>query len=367
MQRTLMLVAGARPNFMKVAPLLRQIRLQAPQIRAVLVHTGQHHDRAMSGVFFDELGLPAPDHHLGVGGGSHAQQTARILLAFEALLQRERPDMVAVVGDVDSTLACALAARKCALPVAHIEAGLRSHEPDMPEEINRRATDAISQWCFASEPAALQNLLREGHDPRRVFMVGQWMVDTLLQHSAWLREHPPRSGPTLDFRQVHPRYGVVTLHRPANVDDPDVLARLARVLRRVGAELPLAFAVHPRTRARLEHGALDLGEGVRLLPPLPYREFLHLWSHAAVVLTDSGGLQEETTALGVPCLTLRQSTERPATVQEGSNTLVGTDEKIILEAVRTVLAGRGKAGRRPALWDGQASERTVAQLCRILV
>lgn len=365
-RRRVMLVAGARPNFMKVAPLLQALRSEAPELQPLLVHTGQHHDHAMSGVFFEELGLPEPDHHLGVGGGSHAQQTARILVAFEALLREHPPDLVTVVGDVDSTLACAVAARQCAVPLVHIEAGLRSGEADMPEEINRRAIDAIAQWCFASEEAAVRHLLREGHDASRVFHVGQWMVDTLLTQQRRLHTHPVGAGPAQAFRQAWPRFGVVTLHRPANVDDPVALARLAHALREVGQSLPLAFPLHPRTRGRLHGAGLSLGPRVTLLPPLPYREFLDLWSHAAVVLTDSGGLQEETTALGVPCLTLRDHTERPVTVELGSNTLVGTDPQAVVEAVQAVLQGRGKAGRVPPLWDGQASLRTVRQLRRLL-
>jgi UDP-N-acetylglucosamine 2-epimerase (non-hydrolysing) len=364
--RMLYLVAGARPNFMKLAPMVRALDRRSDAFTYRIVHTGQHYDREMSDVFFEELGIPKPDHHLGAGGGSHAQQTAKVMVAFEELCQAERPAAVVVVGDVNSTLACSIVAKKLGIPVAHVEAGLRSGDLAMPEEINRLVTDAISDWFFVTEPSGEANLLREGKPIEAVHFVGHVMVDNVLYQRDELQRSPLTSGASLEFKAKNPRYGVVTLHRPSNVDDPAVFARVASALRKVSQELPLAFPVHPRTRANLEKFGIDLGPGVALLPPLAYMEFLNLWKDAAVVLTDSGGLQEETTALDVPCITLRKNTERPVTVTEGTNVLVGSDPLLIEDAVRTVLDGKGKTGRRPHLWDGRAAERTVEILVRTL-
>ena len=357
--KLLYLVAGARPNFMKLAPMVRALAKRADALAFRIVHTGQHYDREMSDVFFDELGIPMPDHHLGAGGGTHAQQTAKVMVAFEELCQSSRPDAIVVVGDVNSTLACSIVAKKMGIPVAHVEAGLRSGDLAMPEEINRLVTDAISDWFFVTEPSGEANLLREGKPRDAVHYVGHVMVDNVLFQRDLLERSPLRRGASLPFKAAHPRYGVVTLHRPSNVDDAAAFARIARALVAVSGKLPLVFPVHPRTQANAQKFGIDFGPGVTLLPPLAYMEFLNLWKDAAVVLTDSGGLQEETTALGVPCLTLRENTERPVTVTEGTNVLVGSDFELIQQAVDRVLAGRGKSGRRPHLWDGRAAERTV--------
>jgi UDP-N-acetylglucosamine 2-epimerase (non-hydrolysing) len=364
--RMLYLVAGARPNFMKLAPLVRALAKQPQQLSFRIVHTGQHYDREMSDVFFDELGIPKPDHHLGAGGGSHAEQTAKVMIGFEALCQSERPDAVVVVGDVNSTLACSIVAKKLGIAVAHIEAGLRSGDMAMPEEINRLVTDSISDWFFVTEPSGEANLLREGKPRSRVHYVGHVMVDNVLYQRDLLMRAPPQQGVSSDFKVGHSQYGVVTLHRPSNVDDREVFVRIAQALRGVAERLPLAFPVHPRTRANAEKFGIDFGTNVTLLPPLAYMEFLNLWKDAALVLTDSGGLQEETTALGVPCVTLRENTERPVTVTDGTNVLAGSDPSLIREAVEKILRGDGKRGRVPHLWDGQAAERTVAILAHSL-
>ena len=366
MMKTLYLVAGARPNFMKLAPLVRALNAPTSGFQYRIVHTGQHYDREMSDVFFEELGIPKPDHHLGAGGGTHAQQTAKVMVAFEELCVSAPPDAVVVVGDVNSTLACSIVAKKLCIGVAHIEAGLRSGDITMPEEINRRVTDAISDWFFVTEPSGHENLLREGHDPKRIFEVGHVMADNVLFQRALLDKHPRAGGGASEIKALRARYGVVTLHRPSNVDDPVIFGRIAAGLKDVAQQLPLVFPVHPRTRATMEKFGIDLGENVTLLPPLGYMDFLDLWKDAAVVLTDSGGLQEETTVLGVPCLTLRENTERPITVSEGTNTLIGSDTARLAEEVSNILAGRGKRGRRPKLWDGRAAERTVQILAREL-
>lgn len=364
------LIAGARPNFMKIAPIVRALRADG-RLRFKLVHTGQHYDRNMSEVFFEELGIPAPDVHFGCGGGSHAAQTARIMEAFEQHIAADRPDAVLVVGDVNSTLACAIVAKKAGIPVAHVEAGLRSGDMAMPEEINRIVTDSISDWYFVTEPSGVANLQREGQPESRIHHVGHVMVDNVV-HQAALLAHSDTAAFATDavkrrLRALPPgRYGVVTLHRPSNVDDAAKLAAIAGALQTLAAELPLVFPVHPRTRATLAGAGLDLGARISLLDPQPYMSFLHLWRDAALVLTDSGGLQEETTALGVPCLTLRENTERPITISEGTNRLVGTDPQAIVAAAREALAAGAPAARRPALWDGRAAERIVAVLARDL-
>lgn len=358
--KTIYLVAGARPNFMKIAPVVRALQAHGG-LRYKIVHTGQHYDREMNEVFFEELGIPAPDVFMGAGGGSHAEQTAKIMLGFEQLCQAERPDAVLVVGDVNSTIACSIVAKKMHIPVAHVEAGLRSGDMTMPEEINRIVTDSISDWYFVTEPAGVENLLREGQAREKIHFVGHVMVDNLLyQHDKLKQANGAAVFATSVFKHAQPRYGVVTLHRPSNVDDADAFAGIGRALRTISQDLPLIFPVHPRTRANLEKFGIDLGERVTLTGPLAYMEFLNLWKDAAVVMTDSGGLQEETTALGVPCLTLRENTERPVTVDEGTNVLVGTHPDKILAAFAGL--GEGKAGRRPALWDGKAAERIVAIL-----
>jgi len=361
------LVAGARPNFMKIAPIVRALQAQSA-LTFKIIHTGQHYDREMNDVFFEELGIPQPDLFMAAGGGSHAEQTAKIMVAFETLCQEQRPDAVLVVGDVNSTLACSIVAKKLNIPVAHVEAGLRSGDMSMPEEINRLVTDSISDWFFVTEPSAVAHLHREGKADSAVHYVGHVMVDNLLYQASKLDTADTSALETSTYKLTHSgqRYGVVTLHRPSNVDDPVMMARLAGALRTIAEDVPLVFPVHPRTRANLVKFGIDLGDRITLLGPQGYMAFLHLWKDAALVLTDSGGLQEETTALGVPCVTLRENTERPVTVDEGSNVLAGTDPVQIIAAARTILEGKGKQGRRPQLWDGKAAERIVAVLAKEL-
>jgi UDP-N-acetylglucosamine 2-epimerase (non-hydrolysing) len=341
---------------MKVAPIVRAMESN-PHFAPRLVHTGQHYDAAMSRVFFDELGLPAPDLHLGVGSASHAVQTARILIAFEQILIDEAPDLVLVVGDVNSTLACALAAAKLRIPVAHVEAGLRSRNLAMPEELNRLLTDRISTYLLTPSADADQNLLAEGHDPARIHRVGNVMIDTLLAHRRQAETHSQ----VFSTLAIEPgSYAVLTLHRPETVDRPGRLAAALEAVARVAGEIPIVYPVHPRTRRLLDPAALD--QNLRLLEPLGYLDFLKLMDHACFVLTDSGGIQEETTVLGVPCLTLREETERPITVAEGTNTVVGLDAELIVAESRKIIRGDGKQGRVPEFWDGRAAERIVEVL-----
>lgn len=359
---TVHLIAGARPNFMKIAPMVRALRAHG-RIGWKVVHTGQHFDRDMSDVFFEELDIPPPDVRFQCGGGSHAGQTARIMEAFEAHCQADRPDAVLVVGDVNSTLACAIVAKKAGIPVAHVEAGLRSGDRAMPEEINRIVTDSISDLFFVTEPAGMDNLRREGHGESQLFEVGHVMADNVI-HQARMLDAADRSAYATEALKdsLGGRYGVVTLHRPSNVDDAATLARLIGALGRIAEDLPLVFPVHPRTRSRLAALDCEVSPRIHLMEPQGYMSFLNLWRDATLVLTDSGGLQEETTALGVPCLTLRENTERPITVDEGSNTLAGTDPDRIVALALQALQGRGKRGRRPMLWDGRAAERIVGVL-----
>ena len=363
-----MCVVGARPNFMKMAPILRALANHVPPLPSLLVHTGQHYDQGMSGQLFVDLDLPLPDLNLDVGSGTHAVQTAEVMRRFEPALDAHRPSCVLVVGDVNSTLACTLVAVKKGVPVAHVEAGLRSYDRQMPEEINRIVTDQLADRLYTTERSALGNLLAEGIAAERVSFCGNVMIDSLLAHRQ--RAHPAAT--TLRAHGIdpavldHPRgYGVVTLHRPSNVDDPQTLRALLAVLGEVAMQLPLIFAMHPRTRSQIDKlGAVDLIDPARLLalPPQGYLEMLGLMVGASMVLTDSGGLQEETTALGVPCLTLRPNTERPITIEQGTNTLVATDRHAILRAVDEILAGRGKRGRVPELWDGHAADRIASDL-----
>ncbi|MCZ6464074.1 MAG: UDP-N-acetylglucosamine 2-epimerase (non-hydrolyzing) [Proteobacteria bacterium] len=354
-------VAGARPNFMKIAPLLRELRAR-DRFEPALVHSGQHYDPAMSESFFRDLGIPPPDVNLEVGSGSHGEQTALVLSRMEKLLVERRPDAVLVVGDVNSTLAAALAAVKLRIPVAHVEAGLRSFDRDMPEEINRLLTDTISDWLFTTESAGDENLRREGVAEKRIFRVGNIMIDTLFANL-----DRARALDTLDRLDVQPReYAVLTLHRPSNVDDPAQLRRLFGVLEEIHATIPVVFPVHPRTAAAIHTHRGGVQPLLRTTEPLGYLEFLRLMADARLVLTDSGGIQEETTALGVPCLTLRENTERPITVHEGTNTIVGSDPVTIRAEVAKILDGKGKAGRRPELWDGHTAPRIVDVLEREL-
>lgn len=360
-------VVGARPNFVKIAPVLAGLASVAPELAPILVHTGQHYDAAMSGSFFAELGIRPPDVHLEVGSGSHGAQTARVLERYEAWLLGldALPALTVVVGDVNSTLACALASVKAGVPVAHVEAGLRSFDRTMPEEVNRVVVDAIADLLLVSEPAGVENLRREGRPEAAIRLVGNVMIDVLERElpaarvSGTLAAHGLEAG----------RYALTTVHRPANVDSADALAEVVEILHATAERLPLVVPLHPRTAARLRDSGLDRrldGSPVRLLPPLPYRELLALQAGAALVLTDSGGMQEETTALGVPCLTLRDNTERPITVDTGSSTLVGRDRQRIATLVDDVLAGRYDRGARPALWDGRAGERVAREIASFL-
>jgi UDP-N-acetylglucosamine 2-epimerase (non-hydrolysing) len=349
-------VVGARPNLMKIAPLM-EAWARRPGVEALLVHTGQHYDANMNELFFRELGIPEPDLNLGVGSASHAVQTAEIMRAFEPVVLEQRPDAVVVVGDVNSTIACGLVAVKLGARLVHVEAGLRSFDRTMPEEINRVLTDAISDLLFCTEESGVRNLRREGVPAERIHLVGNVMIDTLLRHRAKADQSP-----ILDALGLAPRaFAVVTLHRPANVDDPTVLAGLLDALEVIHRDLAIVFPVHPRTRQKL--AAYGLAERlaalpeVRLVEPLGYLDFLKLMAEARLVLTDSGGIQEETTILGIPCLTLRDNTERPVTVESGTNRLVGRDPRRIVAAWREIRDGPPASPRTPPLWDGRAAER----------
>jgi UDP-N-acetylglucosamine 2-epimerase (non-hydrolysing) len=351
-------VVGARPNLMKIAPLVEELA-RYPEIEQALLHTGQHYDDKMSRIFFDELGIPSPDIYLGVGSGSHAEQTARVMLEFEKVLVTRQPAVVVVVGDVNSTLACSVTAAKLWIPVAHVEAGLRSFDRRMPEEINRIVTDALSDILFTTCRDADENLKREGVSPEKVFFVGNVMIDTLNKH----RAHAAELGTPARFGLEPGCYALLTLHRPSNVDVPEILSGLIEALVHIQRETPLLFPAHPRTVNRLaEFGfreRLDAAPNLRIVEPLSYLEFLDLMMHARMVLTDSGGIQEETTILGIPCLTIRHNTERPVTITEGTNILIGTDRQRIIAEARRIIAGESKAGRVPELWDGHAAERIV--------
>jgi UDP-N-acetylglucosamine 2-epimerase (non-hydrolysing) len=352
-------IVGARPNFMKMAPIMAALARRGEVFTQKLVHTGQHYDEAMSAAFFRDLGMPAPDINLEVGSGTHAEQTARVMLAFEPVVLAEKPDWVVVVGDVNSTLACALVASKLNVKVAHVEAGLRSFDRAMPEEINRIVTDQLSDLLLTPSADGDANLLREGIAPRRIKRVGNVMIDTLLQQVERARTKPVLSHLSLTPRQ----FGVVTLHRPSNVDDRATLTGILNALAHIAARLPLIFPAHPRTQARMREFGLEVPANMRVIDPLGYLDFMQLWSNAELVLTDSGGLQEETTALGIPCLTLRENTERPITIDEGTNHLVGCDPAKIEQTACAILDGElALAGRIPALWDGHAAERIVDAL-----
>jgi len=355
------LIAAARPNFMKIAPLYHALSHERWG-RAVIVHTGQHYDYNMSASFFRDLKLPEPDFHLEVGSGSHAEQTGRVMIEYEKVVQRARPNWVVVAGDVNSTLACALVGAKFCIPVVHLEAGLRSGDRSMPEEINRLATDAIADVLWTPSADADANLLRENVPADKIDRVGNFMIDSYEM----LRDSIAAANTVERLALPVRRYAVVTLHRPANVDSIDSLASLVAQLSSASRHLPMVFAVHPRTRKRLcEFGlmaGLESCAGIRLTEPLGYIEFMNLVSNAAVVVTDSGGVQEETTYLGIPCLTLRDTTERPITIEEGSNRLVQTHA--LIDALDDAMNGRSRSGRRPALWDGRAAERSVAALRR---
>ncbi|SIO55413.1 UDP-N-acetylglucosamine 2-epimerase (non-hydrolysing) [Singulisphaera sp. GP187] len=346
-------VVGARPNFMKMTPIVHELARRG--VEQFLVHTGQHYDARMSDVFFDELNLPKPDVFLGVGSDSHAKQTAAIMVAFEATCLEFRPDLVIVSGDVNSTLAAAIVAAKLMIPLAHVEAGLRSFDRAMPEEVNRVLTDRVSDLLFASEESGVTHLRNEGVPEARIHLVGNCMVDSLFKHVDVAVSRSPWN----EFGLEPGSYALVTLHRPSNVDEIEALRTLMATINRVAEHLPVLFPVHPRTRARLAQEAIATTPGVRLTDPLPYLTFLGLMAKAKCVLTDSGGIQEETTALGVPCLTLRENTERPATITCGTNRLVGNDPAQIEAGVAEIRAGHWPTGSRPPFWDGHAAVRVV--------
>ncbi len=358
---------------MKMAPILRAFAAHRPVISAVLVHTGQHYDKDMNDRLFVDLRLPHPDINLGVGSGSHAVQTAEVMRGFEPVLDTYNPSCVLVVGDVNSTLACTLVGVKRNVPVVHVEAGLRSYDRGMPEEINRVLTDQIADRLYTTERSALDNLRREGIAEDRVCFVGNVMIDSLLSNREFA--HAPaktlsEAGANTALLNELQGYAVVTLHRPSNVDQAETLRPLLAVLREVSEKLPLVFALHPRTRANIERfvlGDLVDNERIVLLPPQGYLEMLGLMSGAKLVLTDSGGMQEETTALGIPCLTIRENTERPITVEHGTNTLVGSDRAVILKGVNEILAGGGMCGRIPEFWDGKAADRIAVDLAHWLI
>ena len=361
--KPLLCVVGARPNFMKMAPILRQLQSASPAIPSYLVHTGQHYDYPMNGQFFEQLGIRKPDIELNISGGNHAQQTAQILLAFDPVVEMLDPFAVLVVGDVNSTLACSLVASKRGVPLIHVEAGLRSHDRTMPEEINRVLTDQMADLLLTSERVASQQLLHEGVAAERIVFVGNVMIDSLranLSRATPVQQTLQQAGISRSIESRH--YALLTLHRPANVDNPHTLKQLLRCFEQLSQRLPVIFPLHPRTEQHLQQwGLLERlqASDIITLPPVGYVEMLGLMASAQLVLTDSGGVQEETTALGIPCLTLRDNTERPITVSEGTNSIVGSDPLAIEQAISDILSTGGKQGRIPEYWDGQAAARVV--------
>ncbi len=350
-------VAGARPNFMKVAPLHWEFKKHEDKVKHLICHTGQHYDYNMSKVFFDDLNLPEPNFYLGVGSGTHAEQTAKIMLKFEKIIIEEKPDLVIVVGDVNSTLACSLTAVKLGVKVAHVEAGLRSFDKSMPEEINRILTDHISDFLFVTEKSGVQNLKREGIDDKKIFFVGNVMIDTLIHLLPKIE-----CSDILQKLNLFPKeYILVTLHRPSNVENENFLLKLVEVFQELSQVQKVIFPVHPRTRLNIEKLGLNgrLKDRVMLLEPLGYIDFINLLKNSSLVITDSGGVQEESTFLGIQCITVRNNTERPVTVEIGTNHLVGTDLSKVLEHSMNVLGGKIKSGKIPELWDGKSSKRIV--------
>ena len=352
--KTIIFVAGARPNFMKIAPILRQVKVlegkssnRSFDLVVKLVHTGQHYDQNMSEIFFSELEIPEPDWNLAVGSGTHAQQTAKVMVAFETLLNSEKPDLIVVVGDVNSTVACSLTAKKLNIPVAHVEAGLRSFDTSMPEEINRKLTDAISDILFVTEQSGIDNLVNEGVSEDRIKFVGNVMIDNLLFNLDKLDNGKFNPGSSiLEFQKKNSRYMILTLHRPSNVDDPNKLAQIWAALQVISKNTPILFPVHPRTLYRINSLSLSHGN-IKMIEPLGYLDMLFAVKNSSLVLTDSGGLQEETTALGIPCITIRENTERPSTIEIGTNYLTGTDPNAIIKTANKILADNGKNGEIP--------------------
>ncbi len=370
---TVMCIVGARPNFMKIAPIIEAFKQHTPDISTILLHTGQHYDHAMKTLLFDQLGIPVPDIDLEVRGGSHAQQTANIMLKFEPVLAEHKPDALLVVGDVNSTIACALVAIKMHIPVIHVEAGLRSRDIAMPEEVNRLLTDQISQLLFTTERLGDENLQAEGIGKDRISFAGNVMIDTLLKN----KEIAPSLAESLSINGIsdampaiadkNGKFAFLTLHRPSNVDHKETLQQLLGAITKIANEIPIIFAVHPRTKGNLDKFGLSdvlAHKNIFTTPPVGYLDSITFMANACVVLTDSGGIQEETTALGVPCLTMRENTERWITVTEGTNTIVGTDPDKLLSEFKNIMDGKGKAGRRPELWDGEASVRIAQYIQR---
>ena len=351
-----LLIAGARPNFMKIAPIFRQ-SLDYDQVQCKVVHTGQHYDYEMSQAFFDDLELPQPDFFLNAGSGSHAEQTAKIMIAFEQTCLEEAPDLIIVVGDVNSTLACSVVAKKMHIQVAHVEAGLRSFDLTMPEEINRMVTDAISDIFFVTEESGRKNLLAEGKPESRIHFVGNVMIDNLLHQVRRMDSEADDGLSVSSLKKQLSDYAFLTLHRPSNVDTADAFGEVASALNEIARDLPIVFPVHPRTEKMMELHGVVLDSNIHLLKPLGFREALYLWKDARIVLTDSGGLQEETTALGIPCVTIRENTERPITIEMGTNILGGTKRDTILAAFRNRLNQKENRAKVPPKWDGCSAER----------
>lgn len=367
--KKMVFVAAARPNFMKIAPMIREASRYPDLLKPILVHTGQHYDPAMSQTFFDQLGIPSPDINLEIGSGTHAQQTGQVMIRFEQFLLEEHPDMVVVVGDVNSTLACSLAATKLHIKVAHVEAGLRSFDRKMPEEINRLATDAIADLLFTTSEEASLQLQKEGIPDARIQFVGNVMIDTLIHQ----KERAIQSAYYKTLGLTEKKYALLTLHRPSNVDDQEILSRIFEALDVISKDFTIIFPVHPRTRNRIQEfnlvGKVN-SEGIEpntinLVNPLGYNEMLNLTYHAGLVLTDSGGLQEETTVLGIPCVTLRENTERPITVEVGTNILAGNRKDGILNAYQQARSKLSQA-KIPTFWDGKASERIIQRLIEVI-
>lgn len=379
----ILLVAGARPNFMKIAPLVhelnaqqkraqwrKRLRAKGQELGWKIVHTGQHYDYEMSKVFFDELDIPEPDYFLGAGSGTHAEQTAKIMTVFERVCHKEKPDVVVVVGDVNSTLACSVTAKKLNVKVAHVEAGLRSFDMTMPEEINRIVTDSLSDYLFISEKSGMQNLKREGKSKKQMYFIGNIMIDTLYYGLKKLEKKEKQVKAKVEIERDHAssytlssdRYAVVTLHRPSNVDEKDKLKDILMALREISWDMNIYFPMHPRTEKNINKFKLNKvieNSGIIMTPPMSYLEFLNLWKDASLVLTDSGGIQEETTVLGIPCFTIRDNTERPITIKQGTNTLVGITCQGILKAYRRFKKAKRKKGKVPKFWDGKTAKRII--------
>lgn len=353
------LIAGARPNFMKIAPIIRELKKHPESFRYQIIHTGQHYDKEMSDVFFEELEIPKPDYHLNIGSGSHAEQTAKIMMAYEPICISEKPDIVLVVGDVNSTVACSLVAKKLNIKVAHVEAGLRSGDMEMPEEINRIVTDSITDYYFVTEQSGVDNLIAEGKPKENIHFVGHVMIDNLFYQVEKLKTfNKSQLLISSKLKDQCSEYGVVTLHRPSNVDDEKILRGIIEALTKISLKTPLIFPVHPRTKIRIEGFGINLPSTIITTEALPYMEFLNLFKDAKIVLTDSGGIQEEATALGIPCVTVRDNTERPITILQGTNQLAGTKKEGIISAAYNGL-NMMENNQCPELWDGNASVRII--------